>query len=148
MTSEAEISNQLHDVFAAFNETFTGITETQMLRQDFDKWSLKDIIAHVTGWNEVMGESLERVARGDSPVRIGSGVEIFDAWNEKFVAKKRPCSPSEGVNDLLVSFQKFHEALEASPEKKFDQRAIERINFEISHYEEHTKQIGEWRKGQ
>ena len=78
MTSEAEISNQLHDVFAAFNETFAGITETQMLRQDFDKWNLKDIIAHVTGWNEVMGESLERVARGDSPVRIGFGVEIFD----------------------------------------------------------------------
>jgi hypothetical protein len=95
-----------------------------------------------------MGESLERVARGDSPVKIGPGVEIFDAWNEKFVAKKRPCSPFEVVNDLLVSFQKFHVALEASPEEKFDQCAIERINFEISHYEEHTKQIGEWRKGQ
>ena len=105
MPSKAEISNQLHDVFAAFNETFAGITETQMLRLDFDEWSLMDIIPHVTGWNEVMGESLERVARGESPVRIGSGVEIFDAWNEKFVATKRPSSPSEVVNDMLVSFQ-------------------------------------------
>jgi len=98
MPSKAEISNQLHDVFAAFDETFAGITETQMLRQDFDEWSLMDIIRHVTGWNEVMCESLERVARGESPVRIG-------AWNEKFVATKRPSSPSEVVNDMLVSFQ-------------------------------------------
>ena len=105
MPSKAEISNQLHDVFAVFDETFAGITETQMLRLDFDEWSLMDIIPHVTGWNEGMCESLERVARGESPVRIGSGVEIFDAWNEKFVAKKRPCSPSEVVNDMLVSFQ-------------------------------------------
>ncbi|PCH88860.1 MAG: hypothetical protein COB86_07470 [Dehalococcoidia bacterium] len=105
MPSKAEISNQLHDVFAVFDETFAGITETQMLRLDFDEWSLMDIIPHVTGWNEGMCESLERVARGESPVRIGSGVEIFDAWNEKFVATKRPSSPSEVVNDMLVSFQ-------------------------------------------
>ena len=58
-----------------------------------------------------MSESLERVARGEPSVRFGSGVKIFDAWNEKFVAKKRLCSPSEVVNDLLVSLQKFHETL-------------------------------------
>ena len=95
-----------------------------------------------------MGGSLEHVARGEPQARFGSGVKIFDAWNKKFVAKKRLCSPSEVVKPLLVSFQKFHETLEAFPEEKFDQRALERINFEISHYEEHTKQIGEWRKGQ
>ncbi|MCD5400648.1 MAG: hypothetical protein LR120_13015 [Dehalococcoidia bacterium] len=95
-----------------------------------------------------MGGSLERVARGEPPVRFGSGAKIFDAWNEKFVAKKRLCSPSEVVKPLLVSFQKFHETLEAFPEEKFDQRALERIILEIGHYEEHTKQIGAWRKGQ
>ena len=95
-----------------------------------------------------MGGLLERVARGEPPVRFGSGAKIFDAWNEKFVAKKRLCPPSEVANDLLVSFQNFHETLEAFPEEKFDQRALERIILEIGHYEEHTKQIGAWRKGQ
>ncbi len=97
---------------------------------------------------EVIAESLERVARGEPPIITGTGAEIFDAWNEKFVAKTGELSPSQVINGLEDSFWRFHLAFESFPEEKFDKPAMDRINFEISHYEEHTDEIEEWRKSQ
>ena len=146
MSDNLQMLDRLDDAWRSFRDTLDGITEEQMLEKDFDSWSLKDILAHIIGWNEVISESLEHVARGEPPVKVGSGDEIFDAWNEKFVADRQDLSPHQVVNELEESFRRFRTAFQSFPEEKYDERLAERINFEISHYQEHTHQLKEWRE--
>lgn len=136
----------LDEAWHSFSDTFAGVTEAQTVDKDFDQWSLKDILSHVIGWNEVISESLERVARGEPPIRVGSGDEVFNAWNEKFVADRQHFSPHQVIEELEESFRRFRAAFQSFPEQKYDERLAERIEFEISHYQEHTHQLREWRK--
>src|SRR5437588_543607 len=69
-------------------------------------WSVRDIVAHMSGWHRELGPALERLARGERPVPEGKNYETeIDAWNERFAASKQ----NTPVADVLLELDESHE---------------------------------------
>src|SRR3989442_2505600 len=100
-----ELLNQAARDHKAFNETLTGLTEAQMTEVWLGTWSVKDIVAHISGWHREMAGALERLARGEKPVPAGVSYDDVDAWNAKFAAAKKGAS----VADVLLEVDDPHE---------------------------------------
>src|SRR5438094_9656296 len=86
-----ELLNQAARDYRALHETLTGLNEAQRTEVWRGTWSVKDIVAHISGWHRGRGPGLDRPGRGGKPVPAGGCYDDFDAWNAKFAsAKTRP----------------------------------------------------------
>ena len=143
-----ELLNQAARDYKAFHETLAGLNEEHMNEVWLGTWSIKDIVAHVSGWHREMGPALERLARGEKPIPQGVSYDDTDAWNAKFAAARR----SEPVADVLLEFDKSHEyfmhAAAGVPADRFvpGKTAWKIVDGNSAHhYREHAEQILAWR---
>jgi len=144
-----ELLDQAARDYKAFHETLTGLNEAQMTEVWLGTWSVKDIVAHISGWHREMGPALERLARGEKPVPAGVSYDDVDAWNAKFAAAKKGTS----VADVLLEFDNSHEyfmhAAAGVPTERFQpgKTAWKLVDGNSAHhYREHAQQIRAWRK--
>lgn len=144
-----ELLNQAAREYKAFHEAIQGLNEEHMTEVWLGTWSVKDIVAHISGWHREIGPALERLARGEKPVPVGVSYDDVDAWNEKFAAARREAE----VADVLLEFDKSHEyflhtAAEV-PEERFQpgKTAWKLIDQNSAHhYREHAAQVRAWRQ--
>ncbi len=91
-----------------------GLSEAERAAKGtYEKWSAKDLLAHIAAWNEVVAEGLELCRRGETPPR-SEGLEeanrqIFEAhcqktWDEVMAYEER-------------TFERLAAAVEALPEE-------------------------------
>ena len=148
MTPKEELLNQAAREYKAFHEALQGLNEEQMREVWLGTWSVKDIVAHMSGWHREMVPALQRLARGERPIPEGVSYEDVDAWNARFAAAARGVE----VSDLLLDFDKTHEQFmhlaDAVPEERFQPGKttwkIVDLNS-VHHYKEHGDQIRAWR---
>ena len=74
-----------------------GLDEQAMTRTFFGDWSVKDILAHLAGWQHEMAGSMERMARGERPTPEGVDYGNADAWNASFATAMKPQSAATAV---------------------------------------------------
>jgi hypothetical protein len=147
--SKDELLNQAARDYKAFHETLTGLNEAHLTEVWLGTWSIKDIVAHISGWHREMGPALERLARGEKPVPPGVSYDDVDAWNARFAAAKQKAS----VADVLLEFDKSHEyfmhAAAGVPVERFQvgKTAWKLVDGNSAHhYREHAEQIRAWRR--
>src|SRR5260370_18320242 len=63
-----ELLNQAARDYKAFHETLAGLNEAQMSEVWLGTWSVKDIVAPISGWHPEMGPALERLAPRGKPL--------------------------------------------------------------------------------
>jgi hypothetical protein len=151
--SRKELLAELNRSFAELEHAFEGLTHEQMLQrwygEDSEEWSVRDIVAHITGWHHEMDDALERIARGERPTPEGVDYSEADPWNARFVETWASASPEEMVAELAKSKELFVEAAMRVPEEKFEEgRSAQRIVTitGIEHYREHAPPIRAWRE--
>lgn len=69
-----------------------------------DKWTVKDVVAHIIGWIELDIASLERTDEADTLPWRQKGFDVND-YNAKSVKKYTDNTP----NELIVTFVKLDE---------------------------------------
>ena len=125
-----------------------GLDERGMSRVFYGSWGVKDILAHIAGWQHAMTGAMERMARGERPTPEGVDYSDADAWNAKFAAAMAPQNATTIVADLKQSFANYMRAAKALPDDRFGEgKTINRI-LETSgygHYREHLPAIEEYR---
>jgi hypothetical protein len=148
VSAKHDLLTQAAQEYKAFHEAIAGLNETQMSEVWLGTWSVKDIVAHMSGWHREMAPALERLTRGERPLREGVSYEDVDAWNARFVAAAR----GQSVADVLLEFDTTHEAFmlaaDAVPEARWEPgKTTYRIVDQNSahHYREHGEQIRAWR---
>jgi hypothetical protein len=148
VTSKQELLNQAAREYKAFHDTIKGLNEAQMTEVWLGTWSIRDIVAHISGWHREMGPALERMARGERPVPEGVSYDDVDAWNERFAAAAR----NTAVADVLLEFDKSHEyfmhAADLVPSERYEagKTAWKIVDGSSAHhYREHAEQIRAWR---
>jgi hypothetical protein len=134
--------------YKAFHEALHGLNEEQMAEVWLGTWSVKEIVAHMSGWHRELLPALERLARGERPVSEGVSYDDVDAWNARFAA---PAKDKE-ITDLLLDLDRSHEdfmlAAHRIPAERFQSgKTAYRIVDGVTahHYREHCDQILAWR---
>jgi hypothetical protein len=148
MSAKDELLNRAAREYNAFEEAIHGLNEDHLSEAWLGAWSVRDIVAHISGWHRELGPALERLARGERPIPEGISYEEVDAWNAKFAAAKK----NWPLEDVLLELDRSHEyfmqrAAQVPPERVEPGRTAYRIIDLNSahHYKEHGDQIREWR---
>ncbi len=148
MSNKDELLRQLDEGFSAFKATFAGLSDEQLGAVWLGEWSVKDILAHVSGWHREMTAGLQRLARGERPTPAGVDYSDPDPWNARFAAEARSLAPRDVLAKLDASFKDFRQSAADLSEDRFEPgRTVDRILHAsgIDHYREHGEEIKAWR---
>ena len=148
MGAKDDLLDQAAREFRAFHETLRGLNEGQLTEVWLGVWSIKDIVAHMSGWHREMAPALQRMARGERPFPPGVSYDDVDAWNARFTAEHQGAPVADGLLELDRSHEDFLRAAAAVPAERFEpgKTAWKIVDLNSAHhYREHGDQIRAWR---
>ena len=112
-------------------------------------WGVREILAHIAGWQREMIPVLERVASSEKPIPDGVSYADLDGWNARHVAARRGLTV-EGVRaELDATHRDFLAAARAVPEARFGPAKTATRIVDLNgphHYRDHTAHIRAWRR--
>ena len=84
-----QLLKRLEKAWATIKESYAGLSDSQMMEPDvMGNWSVKDILAHVTTWEEEALKYLPLSITGGRPPRYIQYGGI-DAFNARMTEQKR-----------------------------------------------------------
>jgi hypothetical protein len=152
MSAEAK-TKALADLGAAhvdFKETARGVPDDKLTVTMHGEWSAKDLIAHVSAWNEMSALDMHRVARDHVPCLAAFREADVNEWNAFLMRPRKLFPPAQVMSELETCYDMLVEALEAMPQAKFEpgQMVSNFLMIAIHHYGDHGGHIREWREGE
>jgi len=108
-------------------------------------WSVRDILVHVTTWEEEALKYLPLILGGGRPPRYSGGI---DAFNAQATEQKRTFSLSEVRRQMDETHQRLIDFIESAPEDQLGSETPFRHRLRMdtySHYPKHAERIRIWR---
>jgi hypothetical protein len=149
MSLKDELLRRADDDLGALKRALVGLSDDAMRRPCLGTWGIREILAHMTGWQREMIPLLERIARGEKPVPDGVSYDDLDGLNARHVIARRGLTVAGLRAQLDASHQDFVAAARAIPEARFAPDKTATRVFDLNgphHYREHTAQILAWRR--
>jgi hypothetical protein len=129
--------------------SYSGWSESQLLEPGVtDVWSIRDVIAHVTIWEEEALAHLPLILMGGRPPRYSVAYGGIDAFNDLAMERKRDLSLAEVLRQQQDSHRRLVHLVERAPEDQLtrDTRFRRRLRLDsYSHYAIHAAAICNWR---
>jgi hypothetical protein len=140
---------RLETSWSAIKESYAGLSDSQMMEPGvMEKWSVKDILAHVTTWEEEALKYLPLIIIGGKPPRYIQYGGI-DAFNAQMTEQKRSLALSDVLSQLDETHRRLIDYIRSVPEEHFtrETRFRHRLRLDTSsHYPIHARAIREWRE--
>jgi len=147
---KTQLLKQLDKRWTEFNESYAGLSDSQMIKSGVTgSWSVKDIIAHVTWWEEEALKHLPSINKGGRAPTYAAGYGGIDAFNALMTEQKRLLSLSDVLRQRDETHHRLVAYIESAPEEQFirDTRFRRRLRLDTyNHYPKHAKAIRAWRK--
>ena len=148
MTRE-QVLKRLDDAWLALKRSYAGLADSQLLEPGVTgNWSVKDILAHITTWEEEALKHLPFILEGGTPPRYSDEYGGIDAFNALMTKQKAGLA----LSDVLKQHEEIHSRLldyvRRAPEEQFtrETRFRRRLRLDTySHYPKHTNAIQKWR---
>lgn len=147
-TPKGDLLLRAAEEYKRFHESLHGLNEDDMAEVWLGTWSIKEIVAHMSGWHRELMPALERLARGERPVPAGVSYDDVDAWNARFAAPAKVQEITELLLELDRSHEDFMQAADLVPAERYEpgKTAYRLVDGSSAHhYREHGDQIREWR---
>lgn len=159
--SKPKLLEQIRVERQHLEKTLTMINEQQMVVSGvMDEWTVKDVLAHITIWEQRMIRWLEQTVRDEVPEMLPPGMtwDDLDQWNEQTYQKHRHRELDVVLADFELSYpQALSAAQDISEEDLIDpDRYAWRDGRPLWvmvaantswHYKEHEETITTWLKG-
>src|ERR1700736_292529 len=144
-----QLLKQLEKAWSAIKESYAGLSDSQLTEPGvMGNWSVKDILAHVTTWEEEALKYLPLILTGGRPPRyIQSGG--IDAFNAQMAEQKRDLALPEVLRQLEETHRRLLDYLHSVPEEHFTRETPFRHRLRLdtySHYPLHARAIQQWRE--
>jgi len=113
------------------------------------EWSVKDLIAHVTSWEEEALKHLPTILEGKRPPRYSVTYGGIDAFNAQVMAQKKTLSLAEVLRQRDETHRQLIDFLQRVPEEEFTSETRFRRRLKLDtygHYKIHTEAIINLRK--
>src|ERR1700722_6809945 len=145
----AGLLKQLDKAWVAFTGSYVGLAEVELLEGGVvGDWSVRDVIAHVTTWEEEALKHLPLIMRGGRAPRYSVSYGGINAFNRLMTERKQGLA----ISEVLREQEEIHRWLIAfvlgAPEELFvrETRFRHRLRMDTySHYPKHTEAICRWR---
>ncbi len=145
-----QLLNRLDTAWVAFQASYAGLSTSRLTEPGVTgDWSVKDIIAHVTWWEEEALRHLPLIIAGDRPPRYSVTYGGIDAFNAMMGERKRDLSLSDVLTQQDDTHRRLIDFIQSVPEDQLtrETRFRRRLRLDTySHYPIHTKAIREWRQ--
>jgi hypothetical protein len=142
--------DKLEALWAKFNESFAGLTDDQLTEPGVTgDWSVKDILAHVSWWEDESIKHLPMILQGEQPPRYSRLYGGIDAFNALMTEQWRELTLPEVRQRLEATHKNLMDYLHSVPEDQYakETRFRRRLGWDsYKHYPLHTQAIQEWRE--
>jgi uncharacterized protein (TIGR03083 family) len=149
---QEQLVERLDRAWAELTAAYTGLSDAQLAAPGVvGDWSVKDILAHVTTWEEEALKHLPHILAGETPPRYLTMYGGIDAFNALMTERKRALPVAEVLRQLEETHRQLVEYIQRAPEEQFtrETRFRRRLRLDTySHYPIHARMIAEWRSGQ
>jgi len=141
---------KLDKAWKEFEQSYAGLTREQLMIPNVTgKWSIRDIIAHVTWWEEEALKHMPVIRQGERPPRYSDKYGGIDDFNAIMTVKRSHIT----LDEVLAQHQEVHERLveyvRAAPEELWatETKLRRRLRLDtFGHYPVHTNAIRAWRQ--
>jgi uncharacterized protein (TIGR03083 family) len=145
-----QITKKLDQAWAELQESFAGLSDAQLAEPGvLGDWSVKEILAHVTTWEEEALTCLPIILQGGQTPRYSVTYGGIDTFNARMADQKRGLSPADVRLQLDETHRRLVHYVESMPEEQFtrETRFRRRLRLDTySHYPEHARAIRAWRE--
>jgi hypothetical protein len=130
--------------------SYVGLSNSELLEPCVTgNWSVRDIIAHVTWWEEEALKHLPVILAGGKPPRYSVVYGGIDAFNAQMTEQKRNLSLDEVLRQQDETHHRLIDFIQTVPEDQFarETRFRRRLRLDTySHYPKHAEAIRKWRE--
>ncbi|HEX3868348.1 MAG TPA: maleylpyruvate isomerase N-terminal domain-containing protein [Gemmatimonadaceae bacterium] len=144
-----QLLTRIDTAWAAFTESYGGLTDAQLMEPGVvGDWSVRDLMAHVSIWEEESLKHLPLIMTGGTPPRYASYGGL-DAFNALMIEQKRGLSLADVRRQLTETHRRLVEFMQDVPEEHFarETRFRHRLRLDTySHYPLHAEAIRAWRQ--
>jgi hypothetical protein len=145
-----QLLTQLDKRWTAFKESYAGLSDSQMNQPNVTgNWSVKDIIAHVTWWEEEALKHLPLIIMGGRPPRYSVKYGGIDAFNALMTRQKLGLSLSDVLSQQDETHRRLIVYVQSVPEELLtrETRFRRRLRLDTyNHYPKHANAIRAWRE--
>lgn len=150
--NKQKLLDKIDQAWTAFTRSYAGLNPEHMIvAQAIGEWSVKDVLAHVTTWEQEALKYLPIILQGQRLPRYSSLYGGIDAFNALMSGQKQGLSPAEVLTQLEETHQALIDFIRSQPDDGF--AALARFQRRIQldtygHYPIHTQAILDWRARQ
>lgn len=160
ITTKAGLIAITEESYRNLQHEVAGLTDAEMREPHApDGWSVKDVLAHISGWERMFTGWMDAILRRDKPDRPESIDQVWlDATNARLYQESRRRSPEE----VRIEAAEWHAAIIALIERMSEADLFDPHRFPYTggdpvapwvrgnadeHYDEHRAQIADWKDG-
>lgn len=141
---------RLEGGWKGFQRTFEDLPDGVLLEPGVvEKWSIRDVLGHVTTWEEEALKALPTILQNKPLWRYSTTYGGIDAFNAMAQERKRNYSLEQVFQELADTHRRLLAFIEGVPDSAFatENRFLRRLRADTySHYREHADHIQAWRR--
>ena len=145
-----QLQKQLDKRWTAFKESYAGFSDSQLMEPGVTgNWSVKDIIAHVTWWEEEALKHLPLIIMGGRPPRYSVKYGGIDGFNALMTKQKQGLSLPDVLSQQDETHRRLIVYVQSAPEELLTRatRFRRRLRLDTyNHYPKHANAIRAWRE--
>ena len=148
--TRTQLLRRLDIAWQALKQSYAGLADAQLLEPGVTgDWSVKDIIAHVTWWEEEALTHLPLVLAGGQPPRYSVMHGGIDAFNAKMTAQRSGLSLAAVLRQRDDVHRRLVALIEGAPQSQLTRETRFRRRLRLDtygHYPKHAQAISRWRE--
>ncbi len=146
----SQLQKRLDRAWEELKASYAGLSDSELMEPGVTGgWSVRDIIAHVTSWEQEALTHLPLILAGGKPPRYSVTYGGIDAFNAQTAERKRNLSLSEVLRQRDDTHRRLIDFIHSAPEDQFirETRFRRRLRLDTySHYPNHAEAIRKWRE--